>query len=255
MKTLLQRCLHGLGYQLRRLPKGGGEFPADFDDTTREIIAAVRPFTMTSDDALATMIEAARHITRHKIPGELVECGAWKGGSMMAAARTLLSLGDSSRRLYLFDTFEGMTRPGELDRSALSGDAREEFQRQNGTDLSSEWCRSSIDEVRSNLLSTGYPGDRVVLVKGPVEATLPKAYDGGPVALLRLDTDWYESTRHELLHLYPWLSPGGILIIDDYGHWEGARAACDEYFGRLDEPVFLHRVDYTVRLAVKPRPG
>ena len=69
------------------------------------------------------------------------------------------------------------------------------------------------------------------------------------IALLRIDTDWYESTRHELVHLYPRLSPGGVLIIDDYGHWQGARKAVDEYF---QAGLFLNHIDYTGRLAIKP---
>jgi predicted O-methyltransferase YrrM len=252
LKRVLQRCLNGLGYEVRRIPTGGHTFPADFDQATRDIISAVRPFTMTSDEALATMIESTRHITRHRIPGQIVECGTWRGGSTMAAARTLLQLGDSSRRLYLFDTYEGMTKPGDRDRSPISGDARKEFKVHETSEVSSDWCRSSIDEVRGNLRSTGYPEDRTFFIKGTVEQTLPQSYDGGAIALLRLDTDWYESTRHELVHLYPLLSPGGILIIDDYGHWEGARQACDEYFAEHPHRAFLHRVDYTVRLLVKP---
>ena len=86
------------------------------------------------------------------------------------------------------------------------------------------------------MASTGYPPDRVRYVKGPVERTIPDRLPGGPIALLRLDTDWYESTRHELLHLFPLLSPGGVLIIDDYGHWSGARKAVDEYLGGLAVP-------------------
>jgi hypothetical protein len=252
LKGLAQRLLRTTGYELRRIPEGGHSFPPDFDEATQAIIRVVRPFTMTSDEALSAMIEATRHVVRHSIPGSFVECGVWRGGSMMSTAMALRERGELSRRLYLFDTFEGMTAPGEQDRSELSGDARSEFKRHQLTEDSSDWCRSPISEVRKNIEETGYPVDRVTLVKGTVEQTLPGSYDGGAIALLRLDTDWYQSTRHELVHLYPLLSPGGILIIDDYGHWEGARKACDEYFAETKARVFLHRVDYTVRLVVKP---
>jgi O-methyltransferase len=103
--------------------------------------------------------------------------------------------------------------------------------------------------VRATLLETGYPAERLHLHRGPVEETLPRQ-SPGPLALLRLDTDWYKSTLHELEHLYPLLAGGGILIIDDYGHWQGARRAVDEYFAD-SPPLLLNRIDYTGRIAVK----
>ena len=110
---------------------------------------------------------------------------------------------------------------------------------------------AGFDEVRRNLASTGYPSDRLHFIRGRVEDTIPASAPES-IALLRLDTDWYESTRHELTHLYPRLVRGGVLIIDDYGHWQGARQATDEYFSVLGSPVLLHRIDYTGRIAVKP---
>ena len=108
---------------------------------------------------------------------------------------------------------------------------------------------ATLDEVAApTCAATGYPAERLHFVEGKVEDTIPEQAPER-IALLRLDTDWYESTRHELEHLYPRLSPGGVLIIDDYGHWEGARQAVDEYF---KGEVYLHRIDYTGRLAIKP---
>jgi len=108
-----------------------------------------------------------------------------------------------------------------------------------------------LEEVRHNLSNVGYPDDRIKLVKGLVEATLPNKAPS-KIALLRLDTDWYESTRHELIHLYPRLAQRGVLIIDDYGHWEGAQKAVDEYIRDNNLPVLLNRIDYTGRIAIKP---
>jgi hypothetical protein len=104
--------------------------------------------------------------------------------------------------------------------------------------------------VRERVESTGYPPERIHLIEGRVEDTLP-ATAPDRLALLRLDTDWYASTRHELLHLYPLLGDGGVLIVDDYGHYEGARQAVDEYFAERGETVLLQRIDYTGRMAVK----
>jgi hypothetical protein len=108
-----------------------------------------------------------------------------------------------------------------------------------------------LDHVRDNMVRTGYPEQRIHFVKGRVEDTIPA---GAPdtISLLRLDTDWYESTRHELTHLFPRLSRGGVVIIDDYGHWRGARRAVDEYFAQHGPSLLLHRIDYTARAAVKP---
>jgi len=99
------------------------------------------------------------------------------------------------------------------------------------------------------MASTGYNMNRVHLHRGLVEETIPR-FAPDRISILRLDTDWYESTKHDLVHLWPRLSPGGILIIDDYGHFAGARDAVDEFFA--SQPIFLFRVDYTVRMAVKP---
>ena len=95
--------------------------------------------------------------------------------------------------------------------------------------------------------------DHVHFVPGPVEQTLPD-HAPDPIAILRLDTDWYASTRHELEHLFPRVAPGGVLIVDDYGHWEGARRAVDEYFARSDDRILLQRIDYTGRIGVKQGP-
>jgi hypothetical protein len=108
----------------------------------------------------------------------------------------------------------------------------------------------SEDATREVVLSAGYPEQRIHFVRGPVEKTLPQSAPDR-LALLRLDTDWYESTRHELIHLYPSLSSGGVLIVDDYGEWDGCRRAVDEYFASEAPPVLLNRIDQVARIAVK----
>ena len=109
---------------------------------------------------------------------------------------------------------------------------------------------ASLDEVFANVLSTGYPKEKIHLIKGMVEDTIPHTLPTS-LSLLRLDTDWYESTKHELTHLYPLLRTKGILIIDDYGHWQGAKEAVDEYFREHGDSIYLHRIDYTGRILVK----
>jgi len=167
----------------------------------------------------------------------------------MAVALTLAQLGEKARDLYLYDTFEGMTPPTAVDRTQDGTSAQTHLNRD--VNKAVYWCVAGLDDVRQNMASTGYPQERIHFAKGPVETTIPREAPNVPVALLRLDTDWYESTKHELIHLFPRVSEGGVVIIDDYGHWEGARKAVDEYLGALTRTFYIHRIDYTGRLLVK----
>lgn len=170
---------------------------------------------------------------------------------MMAAMLALLEVDDHSRHIHLFDTFEGMTPPTDKDvmfDGQKAADILESSPRSEGP--GNYWCWAGLEDVTANVKSTGYPKDNVHFIKGPVEETIP-AQAPEKLALLRLDTDWYESTRHELEHLYPRLVKHGILIIDDYGHWEGARKAVDEYFSQQSFQPLMQRIDYTGRIFVK----
>jgi hypothetical protein len=204
---------------------------------------------MTSPERIASLCQAVDYITNCNISGDFVECGVWKGGSVMATALTLLRQGSSERKIYLFDTFEGMSPPQEVDRAAQSGRSAAEMMA-NSRRTEGVWAYSPLEEVRKNISALGYPTDRIIFVKGRVEQTLPE-YAPKEIALLRLDTDWYESTLHELKYLYPLLRSRGVLIIDDYGHWEGARKATDEYISSNNLPLLLNRIDYTGRIAIK----
>lgn len=223
--------------------------PAD-----RAIVERALPYTLTGVPRLLALIDAVRYCVTRPIPGAFVECGVWRGGSVLAMVLQLRELRVTDRDLYLYDTFEGMTAPTEVDTSAFEQPALEKWRwaEDEGLPPWGELLADDFNEhaVRSLLVSAGYPATRMRLVKGPVEQTLP-AGAPGDIALLRLDTDWYESTLHELQHLYPRLSPGGVLIVDDYGHWEGCRRAVDEYFSSHAPPLLFSRIDYTARMAVK----
>jgi O-methyltransferase len=228
---------------------------SQLDDADRAIVERALPLTMTSVPRLQALIDAVRYCEARGIEGAFAECGVWRGGSVLAMILTLQELGTSDRDIHLYDTFEGMTEPSEHDTSPIDPpaletwrDAEEEGQRPWSQMFSAETFNE--DAVRRTLAETGYPQERLHLVAGPVEETLPSRAPEA-LALLRLDTDWYESTRHELDHLYPRLVEGGVLIIDDYGHWEGARRAVDEYFDQHPPRLLLGRIDYTGRIAVK----
>jgi O-methyltransferase len=224
----------------------------DADPRDREIIRGALPYTMTGVPRLQALVDAVRYVTAREIPGGFVECGVWKGGSVLAMIRTLQSLGVDDRDIYLYDTFTGMTEPTEADTSQYYRPATELWEESDGRPFPEFFDPSIFSEegVRSTVLSSGYPEERIHLVRGPVEETLPEE-SPGEIALLRLDTDWYESTRHELLHLYPLLGEGGVLILDDYGHWDGARKAVDEFFASEATPLLMNRIDYAGRIAIK----
>lgn len=226
-------------------------FPSDFSSNDKHLIETVSGTTMTSHERQISLLRSVEYIVNNKLSGAIVECGVWRGGSMSLVARKLIQMKDNNRKLFLFDTFEGMPPATDDDQNALNQRAAkillDESDKMKGDNV---WCYSGLDEVKRNLAETGYPSANIIYRKGRVEDTLPDdAID--EIALLRLDTDWYESTKHELETLFDKLVPGGIMIVDDYGHWSGAKKAVDEFFANRKIFPFLNRIDYTGRLFIK----
>jgi O-methyltransferase len=228
------------------------QFRIDIEPDFKELWQRVQPFTMTSLERGYALYQAVRYLADHAIPGSLVECGVWKGGSCMIMAMALLARGDKERTIYLYDTFTGMPEPTDHDRIAWNGrPVREKWEAdQAGRGHYFTGWAVGADEVLRNLRSVGWPESRTVVIEGDVGITLDRVQPDR-IALLRLDTDWYESTAVELDRLYPRLTSGGVLIIDDYGHFVGARKAVDDYFADPSRIILLNRVDYTGRVGVK----
>ncbi|MGN6474499.1 MAG: TylF/MycF/NovP-related O-methyltransferase [Mycobacteriales bacterium] len=219
------------------------------------ILELAGPQTMGGDERMLANIDAIDYVVRRDIPGAIVECGVWRGGQILIMIERLKQLGVDDRDFYLYDTFAGMTAPTDEDVSPYIEPAVETWAATPPGEVA--WAsllgdpsKYQIEGVRGLLTSTGYPVERLHLIKGPVEETVPE-HAPAEIALLRLDTDWYESTAHEMRHLYPRLADGGVLIVDDYGHWEGARKAVDEYFASSAAPIMLSRIDYTARIGIK----
>lgn len=221
----------------------------DLDAEFTELKEKCMKHTMTSVDSLYYTYRSTRYVIENNIPGDFVECGVWKGGNTMMVALTLMKLKSTDRKIYLYDTFEGMSKPTDKDISYKNEDADTEWSESQKGGIN-EWCYSPLDEVRNNLKSTGYPEDKMIFVKGKVEDTLPGTIPE-KVSVLRLDTDWYESTYHELVNLYPLLSEKGFLIIDDYGYWKGAREAVEQYFSENKVKIFMNRLDNSARAGIK----
>lgn len=233
-------------------PKPAGlEFPVEFDEADKKIVTQVieRYWTMVGRERLFATAMACKYVCSAGIAGDFVECGVWRGGNSIIAA-DIFAREKKNASVRLFDTFAGMTAPTEHDVDSTEGrHAGEKFEKSQRR-THNEWCYASLEDVKENVRVSGVPMDRVVFVKGDVletlklEANLPER-----ISVLRLDTDWYESTATELEVLWPRLSSGGILMVDDYGHWGGAKKAVDEFFGSARP--FFHYIDYTGRMTVK----
>ncbi|MDT7578739.1 MAG: O-methyltransferase [Pseudonocardiales bacterium] len=230
-------------------PKPKAEtFPRDYDEDFCEIIRAVRPYSMTGNDKLHALISATKYVSRYNVPGDIVEFGVWRGGGMKAVALTLEAVDDFSRELYLYDTFEGMTAPTEKD-VRFDGAPAAGLLETSGKDTA-VWAVASLEDVQQRFAEGRYPQDKIHYIKGPVEETIP-AQLPEQISILRLDTDWYESTDHEFKHAYDRLVSGGVLMIDDYGWWQGSRTATDEFLERTGEKLLLLRMA-SGRVAIKP---
>jgi O-methyltransferase len=249
LRYKLDKFLGRFGY-LRCLD--GWNTPFDISEDDKLAVHAVDKFTMTSLERRYHLLQSVRHVVKYQIPGSIVECGVWRGGSMMLVAKTLIECGDTSRDLYLYDTFEGMPPPTKVDQDCFARPAAARLRAEETAKAESYvWAISGLAEVQRNMASVGYPEEKLHFISGKVESTI-LACIPERIAILRLDTDWYESTVHELTHLYPRLASGGALIIDDYGYWQGARKAVDEFLAATPDKIFLHRIDNSCRAFVKP---
>lgn len=203
--------------------------------------------------AIAQLCRAVEHLVHHRISGDVVECGVYRGASIVAIIRTLQMLGVNDRDVWLYDTFAGMPKPQSIDRyyGEEEGDSIRSWEQRKLDDGGSNWVRAELADVQEYVSRTRYPENRLHFIKGLVESTIP---DKAPeqISLLRLDTDFYSSTKHELVHLYPRVVSGGVVIIDDYGAYRGSRQATDEYLKENNICVLLSRIDEHVRMFVKP---
>jgi len=245
IKNLLKKMIGKTGYAVVKKNSVKKDLP---EDVLREkkfvsILNKCKPFTMVSPDRSFALYKAVNYISLNDIEGDFVECGVWRGGQTMIMAHALLQENDTNRKIWLYDTYTGMSEPTNNDIKISTHEKAETLllKKDKSTERGNIWCYAPIEEVKKNVLSTGYNPNNFVFVKGKVEDTIPDQIPS-KIALLRLDTDWYESTYHELVHLFPRLVKGGVLIIDDYGTWEGSRLAVDEYILKRREKIMLMRV-------------
>lgn len=251
LKRLLSRSLGIAGLRLVRVGGHDDGFPVELTSQDQAIVEFItrNELTMVSRERLYTTLMACRHVAGEGVEGDFVECGVWRGGNSIIAADVFRRMAPH-KTVYLFDTFAGMTTPSELDVSQSGVPAAEKFFKGQRAGFN-EWCYASLEEVKSNFSKAGLDPQNIRFLPGDVLDTL-QADSNLPekISVLRLDTDWYESTKFELETLYPRLVEGGVLIVDDYGHWGGAKKAVDEYFETHPRP-FLQYTDYTGRVGIK----
>jgi O-methyltransferase len=256
-KKIVNSALGLLDLEVRRkVEKPGAPFPVELSRDEKELFRYVRGngLTMVSDERLFATMLACKHIVECGIDGAFVECGVWRGGNAVLAAGVFKLYG-APRKVYLFDTFAGMTMPSQLDIEAHSGEAARGRYLSSQTESHNAWCYASVSDVEDAFRKAGLLDSHIVFVQGDVLSTLSVPENlPASIAVLRLDTDWYASTRMELETLYPRLSIGGVLMIDDYGYWTGSRKATDEFFARTPRP-FLQYIDETGRAGVKVSRG
>jgi hypothetical protein len=215
-----------------------------------ELINITKKFSMTPVESIWCLIKSIEYLIKKKIKGDFVECGVWRGGNLILMQKMLNRLKNKKTIIYGYDTFTGLTMPSTIDKPHHGKYNSLKIWKKRKRKDHVNWCYSGINSVKKNILSILGSNNNIKLIEGKVEDTLlQKSQLPKKIALLRLDTDWYKSTKTELEILYPLLSKGGALIIDDYGHWRGARKAVDEYF--KNHKVFMHRIDYSCRLIIK----
>lgn len=245
VSKLIRKAFSFFGLTTKSKNEGYDHLPTDIatDKDFIELYKKIEAYTMVSPERCYALYQSVNYILNKNIPGDFAECGVWKGGSCMLIAYVLKQAGVTDRKIWLYDTFSGMPSPGENDGKK----EKDEWQKNKLNDNLNNWCLANESEVRQNMKETHYPFQNFYFVKGKVEETIP-AHVPGQLSLLRLDTDWYSSTKHELLHLFPLVAKNGILIIDDYGVWQGAKKATDEYF---EGKTYIHRIDSEGRLVIK----
>jgi len=252
-ERVISELARKLGLQISRVNSTRARLPVEATTEDAAFISSLRPYTMTSAERLWSLVNAVRYVVAEDIAGDLVECGVWRGGSVMAMAGELVRLGITDRRIWLYDTFAGMTDPTDVDIEAGTGVSAGQMLSQTEVgDGNNVWCVARKRDVEANVFATGYPRDLFTLVEGDVVQTLETEVPPR-LAILRLDTDWYESTAKSLEILYPRLAVGGVCILDDYGHWLGARTAVDDYFRNHGPRPYMHPIDYSGRVFIKTR--
>lgn len=256
-KSVLKRVLETQGYIIaKQIKKSGGGLPLELTKDEGEIIEDVldNKLTMVPVEGLVCTLLSVKYVLENDIKGDFVECGVWRGGNAIIAAQMIKKY-ESSKHCWLFDTFSGMTAPSKVDTPTRGNFSVHEYYNSQSKKIKGEeinlWCYASKEEVSKNFFDRNLLHENIHFVKGDVLTTLKKNFQPNEISVLRLDTDWYESTKVELETLWPKIVTGGCLIVDDYGYWTGSKKAVDEYFKSLQYKPLLNVINKNIRIGVK----
>jgi O-methyltransferase len=271
MKKLISNFFLKLGLQIRRVKTSKISFHIDinrnigyeFENEANEAIKIVRKNTMLPYVNLVTLYEQVFYCEKNKIEGDFVECGVWNGGAVGLMGLANLKHGSNCRDLHLFDAFEEICAPDEkVDGDRAINEVKEILGKQAhvkgeliplkgiydrfGGPSDINKCKNLIEKL------VNYPTNNVFYHKGWFQDTIPLAAGNiGKIAILRLDGDWYESTKVCLENLYDKVIPGGFVIFDDYGLYSGCKKAVDEFFESRNEYYYLHYSSWACRYIQK----
>lgn len=251
IKTIVENLFSKLGYVINKKGMEASRLPIELEPDEVNLILNIlkEKVSMASIERLSATLLAAKYISVNNISGAYIECGVWRGGNSIIASYVFEKYNDQ-RKCYLFDTYSGMTKPTQDDYSIATMVAASEKYNENIGDGVNNWCLASLEDVKSNFRKYSISTRNIEFIKGDVMNTI----DSHPIdniAFLRLDTDWYESTKKELESFYSKINRGGVLMIDDYGHWAGSKKAVDEFFDKLGYRPLMHTIDYTGRTVLK----
>ena len=206
---------------------------------------------MTGPHRMYALVKCLENVVENNIEGDFVECGVWRGGNLILSQK-IFDKHSSNKKVYGYDTFSGMTEPSSNDVDFRLDFAETLMKKTNKIDNKKNiWAFVSKEKVLFNI-SKFFKKHNIKLIEGDVRETLLVNENlPSKISILRIDTDWYDSTKVELEILFPLLQKKGFLIIDDYGHFMGAKKAVDEYFEKNNIKPYLHIVDYSCRVFIK----
>jgi O-methyltransferase len=268
MKRIVKKLLNAMGIDIVRyrspLEKNlclNEKLGFEFEEEATACIHVVRDNTMLSKRSLVTLYQQVAYCEKNGVPGAFVECGVWKGGAMGMMALANMQKGGFRRHLHLFDAFQEICEP---DATVDGERAMREVKKYTGSGHYKGILQplagiydylggpGTLGENKQLLEKTiGYPIEFLHYHVGWFQQTVPTVHESiGPIAILRLDGDWYVSTKVCLEYLFKNVVKGGIVIIDDYGYYEGCRGAVDEFLLSRKIKIYMHNIDNTGRYFV-----
>lgn len=252
LRTIIKLILNKFGYSIisnKDWMKKMENLIVEASDEEIGEFEKINKISLTSLPNKWSLIQSLKHVKNNNLPGDIVETGVFKGANLILINNFLKKF-HIDKKIFAYDTYSGQSEPTDLDFDIKGTSMKKKFSDYKKKNLAPVYC--SLDDVKNNIEKYSQNDlDQLIFIKGKVEDTLVEEKNlPSKISLLRLDTDFYESVKISLEILYPRLVSGGVLIIDDYGHFKGAKIAVDNFF-KDKKNIWMHRVDYTCRLIIK----